>query len=344
MHPARLNASSVAIAVAVTLGAGFVALIFGPTWIPPGGIMLELLDRIAPWFSIDSGLTESQASIVWNLRAPRVALGLMVGATLALTGGTYQGTFRNPLADPYLLGAAGGAGLGATIAIVQGWGDGRGVFDPVPAAAFIGTLVAVGATYVVGVLGDKTRSTTSLILAGVAVASFFTSLQTFVQQRNVDTIRQVYGWILGSLATSGWAEVLLLFPYFAVASVILISNARNLDVLGVGDEEAATLGVNVGRTRTLMIVVASLATAAAVAVSGLIAFVGIIVPHAVRLIFGSSYRVVLPLSIFAGATFLVLCDLLARTLLEPAELPIGVVTAFFGAPFFIVVLRTASTR
>ena len=146
------------------------------------------------------------------------------------------------------------------------------------------------------------------------------------------------------MSTSGWTEVALLTPYFAIATFVLIINARNLDVLGVGDEEAATLGLNVGQTRTLLIVVASLATAAAVAVSGLIGFVGIIVPHTVRLIFGSSYRVVLPLSVFAGATFLVLCDLLARTALSPAELPIGVVTAFFGAPFFIVILRTAGSR
>lgn len=344
MRPARLGAWSVLLAVGVTIASAFLALVIGPTSIPIGGLLLEILDRIVPGDAFASELTTSQASIVWNLRLPRVVLGLMVGATLALTGGTYQGTFRNPLADPYLLGAAGGAGFGATIAIVQGWGDGQGIFDPVPIAAFVGTLLAVGATYVVGVLGDSTRSTTSLILAGVAVASFFTAMQTYTQQRNVETIRQVYSWILGSLATSGWSEVAVLLPYFSIAAIVLVMNARKLDVLGVGDEEAATLGLNVGQTRTLMIVVASLATAAAVAVSGLIAFVGIIVPHTVRLIFGSSYRIVLPLSIFAGASFLVLCDLLARTALSPAELPIGVVTAFFGAPFFIVILRTAGPR
>lgn len=335
---------SVLLAAAVTLGAACIALIIGPTAIPKDGVILEVLNRILPGNPFNTELTASQASIVWNLRAPRVALGLMVGATLALTGGTYQGTFRNPLADPYLLGAAGGAGFGATIAIVRGWGDGQGVFDAVPIAAFVGTLLAVGATYVVGVLGDRTRSSTSLILAGVAVASFFTALQTYTQQQNADTIRQVYSWILGSLATDGWSEVAVLAPYFVIAAIILVINARNLDVLGVGDEEAASLGLNVGQTRTLMIVIASLATAAAVAVSGLIAFVGIIVPHTVRLIFGSSYRVVLPISIFVGAAFLVLCDLLARTALSPAELPIGVVTAFFGAPFFIVILRTSGTR
>jgi len=341
--PARLRASHVGVAFAATLGAAALALVIGPTSIPRLGVLIETADRLLPG-NFDSGLTESEATIVWRLRLPRVVLGLMVGAVLGLTGATYQGAFRNPLADPYLLGAAGGAGFGATIAIVNGWGDGRGYFDLVPVAAFVAALVAVGATYVVGALGDRGRGTVSLILAGVAVTSFFTALQTYTQQRNADTIRQVYTWILGSLSTSGWLEVGVLLPYFGVAAVVLVANARNLDVLGVGDEEALTLGLQAPRVRTILIIVASLAVAAAVAVSGLIAFIGIIVPHTVRLLFGTSHRVVIPLSIFVGAAFLVLCDLVARTILSPAELPIGVVTAFFGAPFFIVVLRTASVR
>jgi len=341
--PARLRAFHVGLAVAVTVAAAVLALVVGPTEIPRFGVLAEVADRILPG-SFDSGLTDSQATIVWKLRLPRVVLGLMVGSILGLTGATYQGAFRNPLADPYLLGAAGGAGFGATIAIVQGWGDGRGYFDLVPIAAFAAALLAVSATYVVGVLGDRSRSTASLILAGVAVTSFFTAMQTYTQQRNAETIRQVYSWILGSLTTSGWLEVSVLLPYFVVAAVVLVANSRNLDVLGVGDEEALTLGLDAARMRTVLIVVASLAVAAAVAVSGLIAFVGLIVPHTVRLLFGTSHRIVVPLSIFVGGAFLVLCDLLARTVLSPAELPIGVVTAFFGAPFFIIVLRTAHLR
>ncbi len=343
VRPVGLTLPMLAIGLVVAVGAAVVGLVIGPTSIPAGGVLATTVDHLGPWH-LSSGLTDTQASIVWTLRVPRVALGLLVGATLSMTGAAYQGVFRNPLADPYLLGAAGGAGFGATIAIVNGWGDGNGVFDPVPMAAFAGTLLAVGATYAVGVIGDRSRSVTSLILAGVAVSSFFTSLQTFAQQRDDETIRQVYGWILGSVATSGWNQVTLLAPYTIVCGIILIGAAWRLDVLSVGDDEAASLGMDVGRTRTVLIIVASLATAAAVAVSGLIAFVGIIIPHTVRLLFGASFRVVIPLSILIGGAFLVLCDLLARTVLSPAELPIGVVTAFFGAPFFIVILRRAQRR
>ena len=196
----------------------------------------------------------------------------------------------------------------------------------------------------VGVIGDRTRSSATLILAGVAVAAFFTAIQTFLQQSNTDDLREVYTWYLGGLTTSGWDETLQLLPVAVVTLVMLAFAGRILDVLAVGDEEATMLGMSVGRTRVALLVIASLLTASAVAVSGLIAFVGLVVPHAVRLVFGSSFRTIVPLSIFAGAAFLVLSDLAARTVLSPTEIPIGVVTAFFGAPFFVLILRTATTR
>jgi iron complex transport system permease protein len=188
----------------------------------------------------------------------------------------------------------------------------------------------------VGAAGGAT-----LVLAGVTVASFFTAIQTFVQQQHSDTLQEVYSWILGRLPSSGWRDVLILLPYVAVACIGILLHRRLLDVLSVGDEEAASLGVHVGRVRLAVVVCATVGTAAAVAVSGLIGFVGIIVPHAIRLVAGSSYRLLLPLSVLVGAGFLVLADVVARTALSPAELPIGVVTAFFGAPFFAVVLRTS---
>jgi iron complex transport system permease protein len=261
-----------------------------------------------------------------------------------MAGGRYQGVFRNPLADPYLLGVAAGAGLGATIAIAGtgGIGDNGRTSLTVPAAAFAGALLAVALTYLLGASGGRYRSPATLLLAGVAMANFFTAGQSFLQTRYVDTIREVYSWIMGRLTTAGWHDVLLLLPYFVVTSVVILANGRQLDVMSVGDEEAESLGAHPRRTRYLLIVAASLGTAAAVSVSGLIGFVGIIVPHTVRLLAGASYRVILPLSLLFGAAFLCLADLAARTLLSPNEVPIGVVTAFFGAPFFIVVLR--STR
>ena len=343
LHPSSVGPVGLAVGLVFVAASATLALVIGPTDIDRTGVMTETIDRLTP-IDLDSGLPESQRSIVWNLRLPRVALGLLVGAALATAGASYQGIFRNPLADPYLLGVAAGGGLGATAAFAWEWGDGQGVFDGVQIAAFVGALASVALTYVVGVLGDRARSATSLILAGVAVASFFTALQTFVQQQNSDDIRRVYSWILGGLTTSGWDEVLQLAPVALVGIGVLSLSGRTLDILAVGDEEASVLGLAVGRTRIGLIVVASLLTAAAVAVSGLIAFVGLIVPHTVRLLFGASFRVIVPLSVAAGGGFLVLCDLAARTVLSPAELPIGVITAFFGAPFFIVILRTATTR
>jgi iron complex transport system permease protein len=254
---------------------------------------------------------------------------------LALAGASYQGVFRNPLADPYLLGVAAGAGLGATVAISL-----RAAPAVLPAAAFAGAIIAVAATYALGRSVGQ-RSTTTLILAGVAMASFLTAVQTYVQQRHTDTLREVYAWILGRLSTSGWHEVLLILPYLIFGGTVILLHRRMLDVLSLGEEEASALGVPVQRVRLLVVGAATLGTAAAVAVSGLIGFVGIIVPHAIRLVTGASYRVILPLSAMFGAAFLIVADLTARTVLSPAELPIGVVTAFLGAPFFMLVLRTA---
>jgi iron complex transport system permease protein len=277
-----------------------------------------------------------------------VVLGMLVGAMLALAGGCFQGVFRNPLADPYLLGVAAGAGLGATATIAlrstaaaNSAGDATvNLPIPVPLASFAGALLAVAFTYALGVAGGRDRSPATLILAGVAVSAFFAAGQTYLLQRHVETLREVYSWLLGRLSTAGWHDVGLLLPYAAITTVVILLLRRELDVLSVGDDEAASLGLHPQRSRYLLVVAASLATAAAVAVSGLIGFVGVIVPHTVRLIAGPSYRAILPLSMLFGAAFLTLADVAARTLSSPAELPIGVVTALLGAPFFVVVLRT----
>jgi iron complex transport system permease protein len=324
------------VAILVAAGAG---LLIGPAGIDKTAAIMELLDRM-PFISIDSGLSQIQKNIIWEVRMPRVVLGALVGATLAVSGASYQAVFRNPLADPYLLGAAAGAGLGATVAIVTGSGDGIGTFDVVPLLAFLGALIAVALTYLLGYSSGTQRSPAALLLAGVAVASFLTAIQTFIQQQNVDTIRQVYSWILGRLNTASWDEVSLLAPYALVSTLLILMYRRTLDVMRLGDVEASSVGIRPQLVRLVVICAASLGTAAAVAVSGLIAFVGLIVPHTVRLLAGASNRIVLPLSILFGAAFLVLVDLLGRSLASPAEIPLGVITAFCGAPFFVIVLRS----
>jgi iron complex transport system permease protein len=325
-------------ALAILLGAGFLGILVGPVGLSPTAILRELADRV-PLIDVSSGLSDREAAILWELRVPRVVLGGLVGAMLAMAGAAYQGVFRNPLADPYLLGVAAGAGLGATLAIAYLPGREAWPLNPLPIAAFVGALFGVAVTYVLGRSGGRTRSTATLILAGVAVAAFLTAAQTYVQQRNADTLREVYSWILGTLGTVGWREVALIIPYIAVSGAAIVLHRRLLDVMSVGEEEADSLGIRSARVRLVVMAAATLGTAAAVAVSGLIAFVGIIVPHAVRLVLGSSYRIILPLSVFAGGAFLILADFLARTALAPAEVPIGVITAFFGAPFFLLVLR-----
>jgi cobalamin transport system permease protein len=333
-RPARLTVGALATGVGAVAVAAVLGLALGPVQLNPLGVAAEVLNLI-PGVDISSGLSTQEAAIVTQLRLPRVVLGLMVGAMLALAGGCYQGVFRNPLADPYLLGVAAGAGLGATAAVALRL-DGL-----VPAFAFAGALVGVFLAYGLGATGSRVRNPATLLLAGVAVVAFLTAIQTYVLQRNVETIREVYSFILGSLVTTGWDEVGLALPYAVVATVVVLVHRRELDVFAVGDEEALSLGLHPERSRVILLVAASLGTAAAVAVSGLIAFVGLIVPHVIRLLAGTSYRVILPLSLLFGGAFLVISDLLARLVLAPTEVPIGVITAFLGAPFFVLVLRTA---
>jgi iron complex transport system permease protein len=328
-----------AIGLLFLLGSMLVGLAVGPVHV---GLWPSLVSAVGhlPFVHVHSGLSPEDNAILWQLRAPRVVLGLLVGGMLALAGASYQGVFRNPLADPYLLGIAAGAGLGATIAIVYGHGA-VASYDLIPLVAFVGGALAVAATYALGRSAGAGRTATTLILAGVTVMSFLTAVQTFVQQQHSQSLQEVYSWILGRLDVAGWHDVALVAPYILISTVALCLYRRTLDVLSVGDEEASALGIDVRRTRLAIVLFATIGTAAAVAVSGLIAFVGIIVPHAIRLTLGTSYRLVVPLSVLFGGAFLILADVVARTIMAPAELPIGVVTAFCGAPFFAIVLRTS---
>ncbi len=322
-------------AVVFFLGALVVGLGVGPVPLGAGPIAESALSHL-PFVHIHSRLSATEEAILWQLRAPRVVLGALVGGMLAIAGSAYQGVFRNPLADPYLLGVAAGAGLGATLAISYGSGS----RELVPLAAFVGAAASVVFAYALGRTVGGVRTTATLILAGVTIAAFMTAAQTFVQQQRQQSLREVYSWLLGGLATASWHDCLLVGPYVAVSATVILLHRRLLDVLSVGDEEARSLGVDVQRVRLVIVVAATVGTAAAVAVSGLIGFVGIIVPHTVRLLVSTSYRAVVPLALVAGSGFLVLTDVLARTVLSPSELPIGVVTAFIGAPFFAIVLRT----
>ncbi len=321
---------------AVLMAVGLLSAVTGAAGLPVGGVLVALTDWI-PLLGADSSLSAPQRSILFEIRLPRLVLGMLVGGSLGMAGASYQGVFRNPLADPYLLGVSAGAGFGAVLALGFGLDLGWGPFDTVPAAAFVGALIAVGASMVVARGGGTSPAT--LLLGGVAMAALFSAAQTYAIQRLDETrAREVLSWLFGQINTSGWRQVWLLASYAAVCGTVLFVHRRHLDVLRVGDDEARSLGLDPVRSRLLVIVAASLLTAAAVSVSGLIAFVGLVVPHIVRLLVSHSYRVIVPLSALVGAAFLGFVDIGARTLLAPSELPVGVITAFVGAPFFALVL------
>jgi iron complex transport system permease protein len=326
-----------AVATAVLVGVVVLAACIGPVRIAPGEVVSTVFSHL---FGMHTSVSPIDQAIVWDLRLPRIVLAALVGAMLSASGTAYQGVLRNSLADPYLLGVAAGAGLGATIAIVSGasgtvW---------LPATAFLGAVAAVVLTYLIASIGSERGNGYAVILAGVAVAAMLTAVQTFLQQQHTDEIRQIYNWLLGSFSVATWGDVGLALPYLAVSMLVLLAHRRVLDVLRVGAEEAGTLGLHPHRARLIIVGAATLGTAAAVSVSGLIGFVGIIVPHAVRLVVGASYRVVMPVAMLGGASFLVLADLAGRTAEAPTEVPIGVVTALIGAPFFLAILRSRRSR
>jgi iron complex transport system permease protein len=299
-----------------------------------GPISIDISKVFKILLHIHGGTTEQERTVIMDLRLPRIILGALVGSALATSGAVYQTVFHNPLADPYLLGAASGAGLGATIALTSTHHDLRAAL---PLFAFVGGILAVFCSFMIS--GKFFGDPNSLLLSGIAVGSFATAVQTFLQQRHSSALQPVYSWILGDLTAASWNAVGWSSFYILLALAVLIFISKKLDGLMLSDEEAFSLGINPKRLRMIAVIAATLATATAVSASGLIGFVGIVVPHLVR---GITHRVTnrsLATIAMAGAAFLVLADLGARTLLSPAELPIGVITAFVGAPFFLFVLR-----
>ena len=319
----------------VILTAGF-ALLWGAADIPPQTVGRILLEHIG--VPIEADWPDKWGAIVWQVRLPRVLLAGLVGATLAYSGTTYQGIFRNPLAEPYLLGVAAGAGLGATIIIISPLAYSFGPLSAVPPAAFAGAIVAVAVTYLLARVGPVVPVTT-LILSGVAVGSIAGAAISYLMLTNGDRALPVLSWLLGGFNSASWPRVWLLLPYTAIAALVIFPFARTLNVLQLNEEQARQLGVNVEAVKLTLLVAASLATAAAVAVSGIIGFVGLVVPHVTRLLWGPDHRRLLPLSALLGASFLILADLVARTASPPTEIPVGIITALIGAPFFLYLLR-----
>ena len=325
------------------MGLGVLALVAilaagqGSVQMPPTTVAQILLNKL-PFVDIASGWPDAWNTIIWKLRLPRIVLACIVGMALAMSGATYQGLFRNPLADPYLIGVASGAGLGAIVVLVTGVPLYFLGISLLPAAAFAGAIAAVTAAYIIARQAEGLPLTT-LILAGVAIASLTSAVTSLIMLRSDPELRPVLSWLLGGFITAQWKQSLVILPYLVPGLLLVLSYGRILNVLQLDEEQARQLGVNVERTKLLLIAAATLSTAAAVSFSGLIGFVGLVAPHAVRLVWGSDYRFLLPMSALVGAAFLILADLVARTIVSPGELPVGVVTAFVGAPFFLYLLR-----
>ncbi len=321
------------VTLAILLAAMLLSVAVGSVGIPLKEIFAVL------WQGMTGSLGEQippEAAIIFKLRLPRTILLALTGAALASSGAAYQGLFRNPLADPYVIGVASGAGLGAVIAMSIRWPYEWASTFIIPVIAFAAGLVTVLLVVVLARV-NRTSSSTSLVLAGVAISSFTTAVSSFVMLKSTGELRRAMVWLLGGSTLSGWQPVLGMLPYAVLGIGALLTMGYTLNVMQFGDEQAAQMGLRVGRRRLVVIMAASLTTAAAVSFSGVIGFVGLITPHIVRLLAGGNYRRILPLSTLAGAAFLLLADILARVVIAPQE--VGIITALTGAPFFIWVLR-----
>lgn len=314
-----------------------VASSIGSVDVPLSTVWRLLLSQL-PGMDLSVNTSNPINTIVLDIRLPRIILAGLVGAALSVAGAVYQGLFRNPLADPYLIGVAQGAGLGATIGFLLPFSSSARGLSLIPMLAFAGSLLSVGVVYALARVG-KTLPTTTLILAGVALGAFLSSITSYLLVVSGEQLHGILLWLMGGFSLSCWGETQILFPYVVIGTGIICLYSKSLNLMQLDEEQAQQLGVNVELVKRVLLGAATLITAAAVSFAGIIGFVGIIIPHTVRLLWGPDYRFLVPLSGLAGAVFLILADTLARTMLGPAEVPVGVVTAFCGAPFFLYLLR-----
>jgi iron complex transport system permease protein len=300
------------------------------------GILLKHL----PWIGghIDASWPQSSEQIIMMVRFPRIVLGILVGASLSVAGAAFQGVLRNPLADPYTLGVSSGASVGAAFLIYFGlqyvllgeW--------TIPIVAFGTGLVSLLIVLRLAQIDGKLKMET-LILSGVIMQAFLGAIVSFMVSLSTSVINEIVFWLMGSLAMRGWNYSLVIAPYWLLGFMVLLGYARSLNLFALGERQASHLGVSVERTKLIVLVIATLMTAAAVSVAGVIGFVGLIVPHLIRLAVGPDYRLILPLSAIGGGIYVLWADTIARTLLSPMEIPLGVITAFLGAPFFAYLLH-----
>lgn len=316
------------------------SLSLGFAQIPASHMVRILADEVAIFGNAHSSpaVSESERVIVFQIRLPRILASILVGISLAVSGTVFQGVFRNPMADPYVLGVSSGAALGAALAIVLKIGFSFFGIDTVPIMAFIGAVAATFTVHNIARVGARAPVVT-LLLSGVAVSIFLSSIVSMLQVVAGWELHTLVFWLMGGFSYAEWSDVWAILPLVCVGASLAYLFARDLNILALGEEEAQHLGVDVEKSKKVLLVLSSLLTAAAVSVSGLIGFVGLIVPHLTRILVGPDHRILIPSSLLTGAIFLVSCDALARVVFLPAELPVGIVTALSGGPFFIYLLR-----
>ncbi len=309
-----------ALVVLMSLGVGAVS-------IPPGQVLSVVLARVLDW----PGARSTQATIVWDLRLARVLLAVVIGAGLSVSGAAYQALFRNPLADPFIIGASGGAALGATLAIILG-------LPAVMPAGFLGALAAVALVYTLAQTGGRS-SAVDLLLAGAALSTLLSAAVSLLMFLNDRNLHEVFAWLMGGLSGRSWPHLRTAAPVVGLGVVVLWLLSRPLDALTCGEESAQSLGLNLAWARTIVVGAATLATAAAVASGGIIGFIGLLAPHMARRLGSGAHLRLIPMSALMGGMLLLLADDLARTVMAPLELPVGVLTALLGAPFFLWLLK-----
>ncbi len=326
----------IVLGVVLVIIAG-IATTIGSVSVPLPYIFKIMLGRL-PFVDIIPSWTGGTETIIMDIRLPRVILAGLVGTALGTAGATYQGLFRNPLADPYLIGVAQGASLGAIVGFLLPITSSVMGIGIIPLFAFMGALASTLFVYLLARQG-KSLPVTTLILAGVALSALLSSIVSYLVISAGDKMHSILFWLMGSFSLSQWSDVRMVLPYIVIGTGVILLYARSLNVMQLDEEQAQQLGINVESMKIILLAAATLITAAAVSFVGTIGFVGIIIPHAVRLIWGADHRFLLPLSVLCGAIFMILADLISRTILAPTEIPVGVVTALFGAPFFMYLLR-----
>ncbi len=327
-------------AVLIVLGClllVYLCTIVGITSIPIDTANRILLSKLFFLPVSTEGITDGETAIIFNIRLPRVVLAFITGGSLAVCGASYQGIFKNPMADPFILGVSSGAALGAAIGIIINSSASFIGLSLTTILAFIGAFATIIMVYSISRVGRRVP-VGNLLLSGVAFSQTITAFMSLIMIFNIESMTQIMFWTMGSLNGKGWPQVLTVIPYVLIGLAVLFTSMRELDLMLLGEDTAIQLGVDVERLKKKTLIASSLVTAAVVSVTGIIGFVGLVVPHVSRLLFGPKHKALMPASLFLGGTFLIICDTLARSFLAQ-EIPVGIITAAFGGPFFIYLLR-----